>query len=373
MPAWKRTVGKVAAFAAACLTAATFAMTGFGQPAGNRPLQAAAPGIAAQPAVPVARTKLETGITVGVAARFDNLAVLPVYSSSQERIGEFTTLPLALKYQHAEVRERSKGGEVATVVIENRGPKPIFVLAGTIIKGGKQDRLIGQDFLIGPRKTVAVDAFCVEQGRWTGTRGGKQTGGKFSVSGSVAGSKVRAAGQFDTDQGKVWAQVSKVNAAHKKSTSTGTLMATVDDRKLVAKRQRLAARATGFLRGQADAGQVVGFAYAVDGKVRGVRWFMNHQLFDLYAEALLETAALEALTAQADATAHARPVARLSASPQSVAAFVAARKRAKRTVKKKTSGDNVNEYQFSDEGYKSNVRYRPKPSAPPKTLSAEYL
>jgi len=365
-----RTVGKVAAFAAVCLAAATFALSGWSQPQGKFAPPPPLPPTAAPAAQ---RANLDKMISVGAAARFDNLAVLPVYSSSQERIGEFTTLSLALKYRQAEVRERSDGGQVSAVVVENRGTKPIFVLAGTIIKGGKQDRLIGQDFLIGPRKTVSVDAFCVEQGRWTGTRSGKHTGGKFSASGSLASRKVRAAGQFETDQGKVWAEVSQVNKAHKKSTSTGTLMATVDDKQLAAKRKQLASKATGFLRGQPDAGDVVGFAYAVDGKIRGVRWFMNHQLFDLYTEALVESAAQEALTAQAEATAKGRPIARLSAAPRSVLEFVAARKRVKRKVRKKTSGDNVNEYEFSDEGYKSKVRYRPKPSAPPKTLSAEYL
>lgn len=356
----------MAAFAAVCLAAATFALSGWGRPQ----TQFAPPPPKAAAAQ---RVELEAGIAVGDSARFDNLAVLPIYARTQEQVGEFTTLPKALASGRAEVREKSDGGQVSAVVVENRGRKPIFVLAGTIIKGGKQDRLIGQDFLIGPRKIVSVDAFCVEQGRWTGARAGVATGGKFSASGSLASRKVRAAGQFETSQGKVWAEVAEVNKTHGKSTSTGTLMATVDDAKLRARRKQLAQRAKGHLRSRPDAQRIVGLAYAVDGKVRGVRWFMNHQLFELYADALLESAALEAMTAQTTAAAQGKPVARLSASPRAVVEFVAARKRAKRTVRKKTDADNVNEYQFSDDGYGSSVRYRPKPSAAPKTLSAEYL
>ncbi|MBW2522939.1 MAG: hypothetical protein JRI23_02125 [Deltaproteobacteria bacterium] len=366
MSEWIRTTGGFGALVAVCLAAATFALPLWGQPQGKSAPPPPKPS-------PAARVALDQGVSVGAAARFDNLAVLPVYSKKQEQIGEFTTLPLALKYGQAEVREESDGGQVSVVVVANRGEKPIFVLAGTLIKGGKQDRLIGQDFLIGARKTVKVDAFCVEQGRWTKTRSGRQTGGKFTASGTVAGRKVRAAGQFETNQGKVWAEVAKVNQAHQKSTSTGTLMATMDDEQLATRRKALAVKAAAHLRSQPDRAEIVGFAYAVDGKVRGVRWFMNHQLFDLYADALIETAALEALTAQAEATSKGKPVARLSASPRAVVKFIAARKRAKRTVSKKTSGGNVNEYQFSDDGYRSKVRYRPKPSAPPKTLSAEYF
>ena len=41
-----------------------------------------------------------------------------------------------------------------TLVIENKGDVPIYVLAGTVVKGGKQDRQIGQDFIIEGKKTV---------------------------------------------------------------------------------------------------------------------------------------------------------------------------------------------------------------------------
>ena len=55
-------------------------------------------------------------------------------------------------------------------MIQNKGKLPILVLAGTIVKGGKQDRQIGEDFVVPRDKQVDVSAFCVEQGRWNGTR-----------------------------------------------------------------------------------------------------------------------------------------------------------------------------------------------------------
>ena len=59
---------------------------------------------------------------------------------------------------------------------------PIFVLAGTIVKGGN------------PKQTSPVDAFCVEHGRWNGNRDGRATAGHFGTSEVLATSKVRAAG-----------------------------------------------------------------------------------------------------------------------------------------------------------------------------------
>lgn len=321
----------------------------------------------------IKRVAVEPGISVGQPAVFDNLAVFPVFAAKQQHIGEFTTLPRALKFRRAEVRERSGGAQVNSVVIENKGDKPILVLAGTIIKGGNQDRLIGQDFVISKGQTVPVDAFCVEQGRWQGTRKGQATAGKFAAMGTLASRKVRAAGQFKTNQNQVWSEVAKVNAAHSKKASTGTLLATIDDKTMGARRKKLAGQARSYFAQQPDAKQVVGMAYAIDGKVKGVRWFMNHQLFGLYAEALLETAAQEALTLGAVAKAQGKRQAAKPVAPKAVAQFVKARKKAKRTVNKATGGSNVNEYQFSDEGYGSRTKYKASPKAPPRPISAEFL
>src|SRR4029079_8804388 len=83
------------------------------------------------------------------------------------------------------------GGEVNRLVIDNKGDKAIFVLAGTLVKGGKQDRQIAQDFIIPPGKTVPVDAFCVEHGRWTANREGKGTDGLFEAQKVLAVKEVR--------------------------------------------------------------------------------------------------------------------------------------------------------------------------------------
>ena len=79
------------------------------------------------------QVSLEDGVTVGRAAVFGNLTVFPIHSVRQKKVGEFTTLAAALEQESAEVREKVGGGEVASVVIENRGRLPIVVLAGTIV------------------------------------------------------------------------------------------------------------------------------------------------------------------------------------------------------------------------------------------------
>ncbi len=148
--------------------------------------------------------------TVGAPAVFENLAVFPVFAARQEDIGDFTTLDAALEAKTAEVRELDAAGadaetngsaEVNKLVIENRGKLPVLVLAGTVVKGGRQDRQIGADFVIEAGRTVPVDAFCVEHGRWNATRDGVETGGRFKSERVLAQADVRAAGQYEQDQG----------------------------------------------------------------------------------------------------------------------------------------------------------------------------
>ena len=66
-------------------------------------------------------------------------------------------------------------GQVNELAIENVSPdRAVFVQAGDIVKGGRQDRVFSQDLVLKPRSgRVPIDAFCVESGRWR-QRGGRR-------------------------------------------------------------------------------------------------------------------------------------------------------------------------------------------------------
>ena len=70
-------------------------------------------------------------------------------------------------------------GRVNELQIENTGTEQVFVQAGDIVKGGKQDRVLTVSFLL-PAKSgrLPMASFCVEQGRWTVR--GKEDASKFS-------------------------------------------------------------------------------------------------------------------------------------------------------------------------------------------------
>ncbi|MXW90727.1 MAG: hypothetical protein F4114_10445 [Rhodospirillaceae bacterium] len=72
-------------------------------------------------------------------------------------------------------------GNVGELIVNNPGDRDIFIQAGDIVKGGKQDRVLTASMIVPPNSgDIPIGAFCVEQGRW-GLRGSENVA-KFSAS-----------------------------------------------------------------------------------------------------------------------------------------------------------------------------------------------
>jgi hypothetical protein len=155
--------------------------------------------------------------------RHGNLTVFPVVAAATHDTRDFLTLDEGLRsgdvvvteYSNLQgmVRRRQPGGweqrsnraQVNTLVLVNNSKRPLILLAGEIVTGGKQDRVIGKDRLI-PAESDPVDltVFCVEPGRWTGSSD------KFNaLGGPMAQPAVRAKAMSDKNQTKVWEEVGK--------------------------------------------------------------------------------------------------------------------------------------------------------------------
>src|ERR1700754_1889706 len=75
------------------------------------------------------------------------------------------TLEEALAKRTVEVRETGNGNPLE---IENLGNDEVFIQSGDIVKGGQQDRTLMVRLVLPPKPgRLAIDAFCVEQGRWS--------------------------------------------------------------------------------------------------------------------------------------------------------------------------------------------------------------
>jgi hypothetical protein len=96
----------------------------------------------------------------------------------------------------------SSSAQVNQLVLVNRGKKPLLLLAGEVVSGGKQDRIIGKDRIIPiGAQPLPLDVFCVEHSRWTGS------GNTFAAAKTMVHPTVREQAAVDQDQNKVWAAV----------------------------------------------------------------------------------------------------------------------------------------------------------------------
>jgi hypothetical protein len=94
------------------------------------------------------------------------------------------------------------GAQVNTLVLLNDSKRPLILLAGEIVMGGKQDRIIARDRVVAPQSDpIDLSVFCVEPGRWV------QEKVNFSGGGGMVAPTVRARAMNDKSQQQVWAAV----------------------------------------------------------------------------------------------------------------------------------------------------------------------
>jgi len=159
-----------------------------------------------------------SGWVIRPSVTYENLTVFPVVASENPETGDFATLDEALASGDVLVSEQghslgrtrdgripsgfSTGPQVNQLVLINRGRKPVLLLAGEVVSGGKQDRIIGKDRIVPVgRSPLPLDVFCVEHGRWTGTSN------QFFGANLMVHPSVREEAAIEQDQSQVWAAV----------------------------------------------------------------------------------------------------------------------------------------------------------------------
>jgi hypothetical protein len=168
--------------------------------------------------------------------RSGNLTVFPVVSSKSYDTGDFITLDEGIRSGDVVVTEAGQArglirrhpsdsrimppvrdAEVNRLVLVNNSKRPLLLLAGEIVTGGKQDRVIGKDRIVPPESDpVDLSVFCVEPGRWVAANGkadfsAGRTGGVLG--GVVASPSVRAGAMAAKNQQQVWDQVGRAKQA----------------------------------------------------------------------------------------------------------------------------------------------------------------
>jgi len=270
---------------------------------------------------------------------YENIAIFPVVSSSAQDTSPFLTLDEGLSSGEVIVSEQGAAGLARTrdgrpvavpqynggasvnqLVLINRSKRPLLLLAGELVSGGKQDRIIGKDRIVPVgSEPLPLDVFCVEHGRWTGASS------QFGASKTIVHPSVREQAAVAQNQNEVWdavrsgtlskarpaggatgqpaappAPLSSVaigdaiataapTQAYAKIYEGGRVGASVDS--FVEELKRRFDRATLGLKGE----RVVGVVVAYGGDVAWSDIFASGDLFEHYWSKLLRSYAVEAL------------------------------------------------------------------------------
>jgi hypothetical protein len=271
--------------------------------------------------------------------RSGNLTVFPVVSTKSYDTGDFITLDEGIRSGDVVVTEAGQArglirrhtrdtdglmppvreAEVNRLVLVNNSRRPLLLLAGEVVTGGKQDRVIGKDRIV-PAESDPVDlsVFCVEPGRWVAANGKADfSAGRGGVMGGIVASpSVRASAMAAKNQQQVWDQVGKTKQAMSEAVtveagtsavemSTTSSYARVIENKDVQKQiDSVAApieRNYESVIHQLRDKNAVGVVVAVNGEIVWADIFASTQLLQKYWPKLVRSYATEAVITRAKA------------------------------------------------------------------------
>jgi len=254
----------------------------------------------------------------------NRLTVFPVLADSSTPRADLITLDQGLRSGQITITELGAAGnsrtaaqqgsdnaEVNRLALVNKSGKPLVLIAGEMIVGGRQDRIVGHDCIIESSNTpVPLDVFCVEHGRWSGSASfAENIGGSAATGGTGAGSSdatvsvsqglalpnIREKAQAKKSQQEVWNAVSESLTVNSSRNSTGDLNGLYLDKNVISKLETYQDAFKDRLSGE----NVIGVVAAIGDKIISADVFANHFLFEAYWPKILKSYALEALSANA--------------------------------------------------------------------------
>ena len=157
-----------------------------------------------------------------------NLLLFPVVRANGKSPGAtpFLTLDEGIKSGQVEVTEAGKvrglvrprggrpvienygGDQVNTLVLVNNSNQPLLLLAGEIVTGGKQDRVIAKDRIVpAGGDPIDLSVFCIEPGRWTESSAKFGAAANGSAGSFMVQPTVRQEAMVAKNQQSVWNSV----------------------------------------------------------------------------------------------------------------------------------------------------------------------
>ena len=228
----------------------------------------------------------------------ENLTIFLVHAPDQRNSRMFTPLEEAMERKLVTVHETSEVNELA---IENASAsEEVFVQAGDIVKGGQQDRVLAVDLIVPVKSgTIPIDAFCVEQSRWS--QRGAESVDHFSMSNNMVATKeLKLAARQERSQSGVWEGVDKSQEKLSASVasnvvanaSVSSLQLTQENEQVQAATASYIEKLSSIINGHSD---VIGFAFAINNQLNSADVYASNAMFKRFWPRLLRTAAIEAV------------------------------------------------------------------------------
>jgi hypothetical protein len=323
---------------------------------------ATATALAEPPKAPqvAAKDALAENTTLLEPIQVDSLSLTPIVATAaglkDAKDDGLLVLDEAMAGKQVQIREIAEGS-VNSLTFVNQADHPVFILAGEVILGGKQDRIIGRNTVIPAKTTQAVPVYCVEHGRWDGTTKDFTTG-KALAHGRLRGRASYAA------QRDVWNEVAAKNVQRKTTSASDTYRRVAQqqsDGTLATMEKQVDAALSRIP--AADRERMVGFAVALNGAVATVDLFASPALFKKLQTKLVRSYLTEAVDV----------VAKKDAAPPTAGDVKAFMADADKAAEQKSYDTEAAETVVNTgvRTYKAKVGYKRKPAAPAAPAAAE--
>lgn len=246
-----------------------------------------------------------------------NLSVYPVVSNLKTETAGFLTLDDGVASGEIRIAERGQvenaiyrprdnrrwppasertpqvgGPSVNELVLVNNSTRPLLLLAGEVVSGGKQNRIIGADLIVPPKSDpLPLTVFCVEHGRWS-------AGSSFDSAKAMAHPSIRVEAQANKSQQGVWDSVARSAAIGGVAPSTSSYLDVLNSpqakRSLDQAASSIEADYERELRDQLRGRKAVGVVVAINGQLVWSDIFPSQGLFEKYWPKLLRSYVMEA-------------------------------------------------------------------------------
>lgn len=286
---------------------------------------------------------------------FEKLRIYPIIASEEHiadhaSLGNFKNLKEAMEIKGFRITEKKPFGgsddwdAVNALTVQNKSQDTVYLMAGDVVTGGNQDRVLAQDMVLPPRTLTNIKVFCVEKNRWYYREAGdnqetekeKKDRRVFAFSGyyNVVSNNIRRTVKVNKNQEDVWAAVGQLTMNNKANSSTGTYAALEKSEDFTVKRNQYLAF---FGDKMNHLENVIGMVAVSGNQVLGTDIFNHPNLFKKQYEVLLHSYVTDAISNGAEVNISDRV---MESKAQTI----------KRKYHKKISGNDENNLKFRYDG-----------------------